>query len=104
MIDTNVERPIPLAHTPADLPRRRAGKKTSLSCLYRWSTTGCRGVILETTQIGATRCTSKEALARFFDALTVAAGACPVETPKGTSARRQREISAAEKRLARAGI
>jgi hypothetical protein len=48
------------------LPRRRAGKPVHVSCIYRWTTSGCRGVILESIQIGGTRCTSREALARFF--------------------------------------
>lgn len=51
------------------LPRRRAGKPVHVSYLYRWSTSGCRGVILETVQIGGTRCTSREALDRFFSRL-----------------------------------
>lgn len=50
----------------AILPRRRARKPVHVSCFYRWSTSGCRGVILESIQIGGTRCTSKEALDRFF--------------------------------------
>ena len=52
------------------LPVRRRGKKPSISCLYRWSTAGCRGVILETTQCGGTRVTSREALGRFFQRLS----------------------------------
>jgi hypothetical protein len=60
---------IPLSAVPERLPRRRRGKKVHVSCLYRWSVTGCRGVVLETTQIGATRATSLEALERFFERL-----------------------------------
>lgn len=51
-------------------PRSRRGKKAHLSRLYRYSTTGCRGVVLETIQCGATRCTSVQAIDRFFRALT----------------------------------
>jgi hypothetical protein len=61
---------ISLAVAARLLPRRRRGKKPHISCLYRWSTTGCRGVVLETIQIGGTRCTSKAALAAFFERLS----------------------------------
>ena len=67
MIDTTLEKPISLAQAAAELPPRRAGRPASVSCLYRWSTAGCRGVVLETIQIGGTRCTSREALQRFFE-------------------------------------
>jgi hypothetical protein len=52
------------------LPARRKGRKPHLSCIYRWTVSGCRGVILESIQVGGTRCTSKEALARFLEAIT----------------------------------
>jgi hypothetical protein len=51
------------------LPRRRAGRKTHPHTLYRWSSVGLYGVKLETIQIGGNRCTSLEALQRFFDQL-----------------------------------
>lgn len=37
---------------------------------YRWSTAGVRGVVLETIQVGGTRCTSREAVQRFCERLT----------------------------------
>ena len=52
------------------LPRRRRGRKAHISTLYRWATAGCKGVVLETIQIGGTRCTSREALQRFFERLS----------------------------------
>jgi hypothetical protein len=52
------------------LPRRRRGRRVNVATLYRWSVRGCRGVRLETVQIGGTRCTSVEALQRFFEALS----------------------------------
>jgi hypothetical protein len=72
MIDPNTETLISLPEAAKSLPRRRAGKRPHVSCMYRWSDTGCRGVVLETIQIGGSRCTSREALARFFGALTAA--------------------------------
>jgi len=52
------------------LPRRRGGRKVHVATLYRWSASGLGGVLLETTQVGGTRCTSAEALQRFCSALT----------------------------------
>ncbi len=55
---------ITFADAVKELPRRRRGRKVHVSCIYRWSTSGCRGVVLETLQVGGTRCTSREALQR----------------------------------------
>lgn len=99
-IDPNSETVISLANAPRDLPRRRRGKKPHVSCLYRWTKTGCRGVILESIQVGGTRCTSKEALARFFEALTRADSERPAPPPS----RRHRGAADAERELERQGI
>jgi hypothetical protein len=69
VIDSSCESLLTLAQAAAELPRRR-GRKTNLSTLYRWTQAGCRGVQLESIQIGGTRCTSREALQRFFEALS----------------------------------
>jgi hypothetical protein len=71
MIDSMSETLLPLAQAANELPRRRRGKKTHVSTLYRWALAGCRGVVLETIQVGATRCTSQEALQRFFERLSL---------------------------------
>jgi hypothetical protein len=70
MIDSQSEQIVTLAQAADSLPRRRRGRKTHVSCLYRWAKVGHRGVLLETLQIGGTRCTSKEALQRFFERLS----------------------------------
>lgn len=70
MIDTMTETILTLAEAAQHLPRRKAGRKTHVTTLYRWTASGCRGVVLEHIQIGATRCTSVEALHRFYDRLT----------------------------------
>ena len=49
-----------LAEAAKELPLCRRGRAAHVSCLYRWSTIGCRGVLLETLQVGGTRCTSRE--------------------------------------------
>jgi hypothetical protein len=81
MIDPNAESLISLADAARLLPARRAGKRPHVSCLYRWTVSGCRGVILESIQVGATRCTSREALSRFCEALTYADDRPPVRSP-----------------------
>ena len=101
MIDPNTECLLSLTEAAGTLPVRRGGKRPHVSCLYRWSTSGCRGVVLETIQIGGTRCTSKEALVRFFRRLTEQAGVKQprpeIRTPAGrrrAAARACRELEA----------
>lgn len=76
------------------LPRRRLGRKPHPSCLYRWTTAGFKGVILESVQVGGTRCTSREALDRFFARLSRA----PTSRCR-TVSRRDLAINAAERVL-----
>jgi hypothetical protein len=106
MIDSTLEILIPFTQAVDELPRRRRGRKTHVSTLYRWATVGCRGVILETIQVGATRCTSREALQRFFERLSapVQAGtaAGPVTIGR-TLAQRQRVSAEAGRKLAELG-
>ena len=100
MIDPNTETLVSLTEAARLLPRRRAGKKPHVSCIYRWTTVGCKGVILESIQVGGTRCTSRDALARFFEALTYADSPRTNRSP----ARRQRAVAAAERELVRDGV
>jgi hypothetical protein len=99
-IDPNTETVISLTEAARSLPRRRASKRPHVSCLYRWTTSGCRGVVLESIQIGGTRCTSREALSRFFQRLTVTPAAIPVVA----SLAHRAAIAAAERILDEAGI
>src|SRR4051795_534998 len=92
VIDTRNETVVSLAQAADDLPRRRRGRKTHISTLYRWTTSGCRGVRLETIQVGATRCTSREALQRFFERLSSGApSGPPAVAPARSAVRRARE-------------
>lgn len=100
MIDPNTETLISLTEAAKSLPARRGGKKPHTSCLYRWTTVGCKGVILESIQVGGTRCVSKESLARFFAALTIATGPSP-STPSLSKAQ---ALTGAERELDAAGI
>jgi hypothetical protein len=101
MIDTATETIFTLSEAAEWLPRRRRGRKTHVSTLYRWTVSGCRGVILEHIQIGATRATSQEALQRFFDQLTHGSRG-KVNPPLSRSiVQRQRRSEAAAKELER---
>jgi len=102
MIDPNSEQLISLAEAAKSLPRRRAGKRPHVSCLYRWTTSGCKGVVLESLQCGGTRVTSREALARFFQRLTHGDA---TDMPKARSvAQRQRAVEKAMRDLEREGV
>ncbi len=67
-IDPLVERLVSLAQAAAMFPNR-----PSISALYRWTSTGFRGIRLEWVQSGNKRVTSREAVARFIAATTLAA-------------------------------
>lgn len=69
MIDITAETVLSFADAREYLPRRRAGKRPHPNTLHRWASEGVGGHRLETIQIGGTRCTSLEALQRFFDRL-----------------------------------
>ena len=102
MIDPNTETVISLNEAAKVLPRRRRGKTPNVSCLYRWTNTGCKGVVLEWIQIGGTRCTSREALRRFFEALTSQqTGGIPATR---SPTQRSRDIAAVERELDKAGL
>ena len=102
MIDPLTEHVVSLTQATKDIPVRRRGKKPHVSCLYRWTKTGCKGVILESIQIGGTRCTSREALARFFRRLTDGNDSTPQE--RRSPARQRRAVEAAERELMREGL
>jgi hypothetical protein len=113
MIDYLVEHIITFPQACDEIPRRRRGRKTHVSTLHRWATAGCKGVVLETIQIGGTRCTSREALQRFFERLSErrllradvgTASPPPVSTPQPrTESRRRRESETAARRLIEMG-
>jgi len=104
MIDPMTETVISLTEAAKMLPARRMGKRPHVSCLYRWTQTGCRGVILESIQIGGTRCTSKEKMAIFFQELSGGGKVVASETPAGRQRRRERDVQRANAELDRIGI
>ncbi|MBK8270389.1 MAG: DUF1580 domain-containing protein [Planctomycetes bacterium] len=103
MIDLFIENVLTLQDAAATLPRRRRGARPHVATLFRWASAGCRGVRLETIQVGGTKCTSTEALSRFFQALSQ-----PRETinerPERTTKCRERDIARAEAECKAAGI
>ena len=70
-----------------------------VATLYRWSTSGYRGVVLETIQVGATRCTTHDALQRFCERVTGETRLKDVRPAAGTSG-----AQAAAEELERYGV
>jgi hypothetical protein len=68
-IDIKTEELRSLTQAAGKLRIRREGKQPHVATLYRWATVGLHDVVLETVQVGGTRCTSLEALQRFFERL-----------------------------------
>jgi hypothetical protein len=102
MIDVSSETVVSLTEASKHVPSRRQGKKTAVSTIWRWAMKGIRGVKLETIMIGGTRCTSLQALQRFFEQVTeVTNGTTAMPS---TSRRRQSQLQAAEAELEAAGI
>ncbi len=70
MIESSQESLLSFAEVTRVVPPRRGGKRLHIATVYRWARHGCRGVRLETIQIGGSSFTSREALERFYQALT----------------------------------
>lgn len=77
MIDHAKEHMLTMAEAAKSLPKRPNKKKVPPNTIVRWSQQGLSGVFLETIRIGGTRMTSREALQRFFEALTEKADGAP---------------------------
>jgi hypothetical protein len=69
MIDVLAEELIRPIEAAALFPRSRRGKRIHVSAVYRFMTTGCRGVILESVK-SPRLATSRQAIARFIDRLS----------------------------------
>lgn len=89
---------MPLAQAARQLPALRGGRPVNPATLRRWSAKGLRGVKLETLRCGGTTCTSREALQRFFSALSGAAEPSAIGTLRQPSAKEVNE------RLDRMGV
>jgi hypothetical protein len=105
---------ITLTQAAAEQPCRRAGKKMSVQCVYRWTgPRGCRGIRLNFTQCGATRCTTRRWLAEFYAALAAqsrgeATAAAPATSAPPLASRspaaRARAIAKADAELAKLAV
>src|SRR5262245_48964611 len=102
MIDPLSEQIISLTDVAQILPQRRSGKRPHVSCIYRWTVRGCRGVTLESIQVGGTRCTTREAVGRFIERLSRESIPSASTTTRAI-ARRRREIERAASELDAAG-
>jgi Protein of unknown function (DUF1580) len=72
MIDIANEDIMTFSQAAEWLPRRRKGRKVAASTLWRWASVGIAGIRLEVIFVGASRCTSKAALQRFFEKISEA--------------------------------
>lgn len=71
----------------------------NVSTCWRWALKGVRNIRLETCSVGGKRQTSLEAIERFVEATSKAAG-CKLEAaPNCTARRRERDIKRDEKYL-----
>lgn len=96
-IDIAREELLTFSQAARKLPKRREGRKPAPSTVHRWAMDGHRGVRLEYVTVGGTRCTSLDALQRFFDRLTELDQSG--ETAPAPTVTRSKSIKAAERRL-----
>ena len=94
MIDVTRERLYALKYARRWFPRRRRSKRPSLQTMYRWSSVGYHGIVLEVAQVGLCRCTSKAAVARFIERIS-ALSASPEGTSLPSRAKSARQIDQA---------
>jgi len=115
MIDTTAERPVPIDEIPAKHIPGRGGKPVHQVTLSLWYRRGVRGVLLETIMVGGRRCTSIEALNRFYQAVSQARSTHPshrppveppADAPQSPRSVRARgtAVSGAMKELAKRGV
>lgn len=76
-------------------PGYRPGRCASVAAVRRWAMVGMRGTRLETAIAGGRRCTSREALLRFFERLTAARDGAPERRPRAP----RRALDAARRAL-----
>lgn len=106
MIDPRFEVTFPVSRISEHVPRVRGARKLAISTGYRWISTGVRGVVLESLMIGGTRCTSEEALQRFFERLTSPPDCDSTSWPSAqirTAAQRRRDSERAGRELEASG-
>lgn len=105
MIDLLNETPLSLGEACKAIPSLD-GKRPHISTVFRWMTTGFRGVQLEHVRIGRRMCTTREALDRFFQRITEGIAGAPGKSQalQRTPKQRIRDLEKANATLARHGI
>jgi Protein of unknown function (DUF1580) len=106
MIELEKERLISLSEAAKLFPAGRYGSKPHTSTIWRWITSGVKGVRLKSVVLPRGRATSKEAVQRFLRALTEQADRNhPFRSPTPTDyKRRQKQADRDEKELERMGV
>ncbi len=107
-VDLTTETILSLPEAARSLPAGRRNRPVSMSCIFRWITSGVKlpsgdVVRLEAVRLGGRWLTSKEALQRFADAQTPRLDGEPEATPR-TPTTRQRASARAAEELERCGI
>lgn len=90
-IDPISDRLLPLREAAALFPRRRKGARVNIATLWRWMTTGTRGVVLETVRVGNQNYTTEQAIRDFIEAQSRPA-AGPVSRPADSAIRRLEKL------------
>ncbi len=106
-IDIATEKLIPCDELPSRFPDHvpgRNGNPVHHVTVEQWRRRGLHGLHLETLMVGGRRCTSLQALARFYAAVTEAADhrdakPAPAPVPARSDRVRRRASSAAAKEL-----
>jgi hypothetical protein len=105
MIDTTAEKLITFLEAAEIVPSRHPGCKLSTTTVWRWAQRGVRNIKLESVYVGGSRYTTREALARFAEAITLARqGGTPAPPPAPVPAHRRRDRERVERALDEAGI
>lgn len=99
MIDVSQETLLKVTEAAKAIPTR-----PSVATVWRWLAKGSRGVRLESVLIGGSRYTSKEAIGRFFEAVTRAGEPEGPAMPSATPRQRAAAISRAQRELDAAGL
>jgi hypothetical protein len=107
MVSIKFEQVIPMSKVGDHCPSRRGGKKVHFTTGIRWAKTGLVAddgtlVHLETIRVGGTKCTSVEALQRFFERLSAqpTSNAHQPAEDRNTSKARRRKQERVEQELA----
>jgi len=98
MIDVRTEHLLPVADLPDYLQSRGFGRRVTMRVVKRWIREGCSGMLLEVVRIDDSTLTSLEAVQRWVEAQTVAAGqaAGPPRSPSPDLATLQRQEASPE--------